>query len=120
MKNKPEELRQKRHRRIKRKVAGTSERPRLSVHKSHQNMCTQLIDDISGKTLVAASTLEKDFLKKSKSGGNIKAATILGEYLAGKAKEKGIKKVVFDRGGFKYHGRIKALAESARKAGLEF
>lgn len=112
--------REKRHERVRKKVVGTKERPRLTVHRSHQNLFAQIIDDLYGKTLVAASTLEKDFKKKQKSGGNVKAATLLGEYIAGKAKEKGINKVVFDRSGYQFHGRVKALAESARKAGLEF
>ncbi len=120
MKNKSQFLRERRHRRLRKKVIGTSQRPRLAVHRSHKNLFTQIVDDIAGKTLLSASTIEKDFAKKQKYGGNVKAAALLGEFLAGKAKEKGIKKVVFDRGGYKFHGRIKALAESARKAGLEF
>ena len=120
MKKSAETQRIKRHKRIRKKLAGTPEKPRLSVHKSHKNLFTQIIDDLSGNTLVSASTTEKDFIKKQKLGGNVKAAVTLGEYLAEKAKKKGVKKVVFDRSGYKFHGRVKALAESARKAGLEF
>lgn len=120
MENKSETRRVLRHRRLRNKLSGTSERPRLCIHRSNANLSAQIIDDLSGKTLVAASTLEKDFQKKQKYGGNVKAATLLGEYLASKAKQKGITKVVFDRGGYLFHGRVKAVAESARKAGLEF
>lgn len=110
----------KRHHRIRRSIKGTEEKPRLSVHRSLKNIFIQLIDDVEGKTLYSLSTLDKSFREKFKNGGNIKAAEILGEILAKGAQIKGIKKVVFDRGGYLYHGRVKALAEAARKAGLEF
>lgn len=110
----------KRHHRIRRDIRGTKEKPRLSVHRSLKNLFIQLIDDVEGKTLYSLSTLDKDFIAKSKNGGNVKAAEILGEIFAKEAQAKGIKKVVFDRGGYLYHGRVKALAEAARKAGLEF
>ncbi len=110
----------KRHHRIRRYIRGTKEKPRLSVHRSLKNLFIQLIDDAEGKTLYSLSTLDKDFIAKSKNGGNVKAAEILGEIFAKEAQAKGIKKVVFDRGGYLYHGRVKALAEAARKAGLEF
>lgn len=110
----------KRHHRIRRSIKGTKEKPRLSVHRSLKNIFIQLIDDVEGKTLYSLSTLDKSFREKFKNGGNIKAAEILGEMLAKGAQAKGIKKVVFDRGGYLYHGRVKALAEAARKAGLEF
>lgn len=110
----------KRHQRIRRGIRGTGERPRLSVHRSLKNLFIQLIDDIEGKTLYSISTLDKSFREKFKDGGNVKAAEILGEMLAKGAQAKGIRQVVFDRGGYLYHGRLKALAEAARKAGLEF
>ncbi|MFH1778763.1 MAG: 50S ribosomal protein L18 [Candidatus Omnitrophota bacterium] len=110
----------KRHQRIRRKIEGTKERPRLSVHRSLKNIFVQLIDDIEGKTLYSISTLDKRFKEKFKGGGNVKAAEILGEMFAREAQGKGIRQVVFDRGGYLYHGRLKALAEAARKAGLEF
>jgi large subunit ribosomal protein L18 len=109
-----------RHRRIRKKISGDSERPRLCVHRSLQNIQAQIIDDLSGRTLVGVSSLDKDFRQKVQYAGNIKGAEQLGSLLAEKAKKKGITKVCFDRGGYLYHGRIKALAESARKAGLEF
>ena len=107
--------RAKRHRRVRVKLTGTAERPRLSVFRSLNHIYVQVIDDSSGKTLAAASTVEL------KSGNNnATAATAVGKAIAGKASKAGIKTVVFDRGGFLYHGRIKALAEAAREAGLEF
>ncbi len=117
---KREASRLKRHRRIRKNMMGTKEKPRLSVHRSLNNLFIQLVDDIEGKTLCAISTLDKRFKEKSKTGGNVKSAEALGEILAKEAKDKGVKKVVFDRGGYLYHGRIKALADAARKAGLEF
>ena len=110
-----------RHLRVRRKVSGTPERPRLAVHRSLNNMYVQLIDDLAGRTLVAASTLTPE-LKTTlgEKTGNVGASMALGELIAKRAHEKGIKKVCFDRAGFKYHGRVKALAEAARKAGLEF
>ncbi|MEW6008915.1 MAG: 50S ribosomal protein L18 [Candidatus Omnitrophota bacterium] len=110
----------KRQIRVRRKVFGTGERPRLAVTKTLANIFVQLIDDEKQKTLLSASTLD-DRIKGSKIyGGNIKAAGMLGEILTKTAKEKGITKIVFDRRGRPYHGRLKALAEAARKAGLEF
>ena len=110
--------RQRVHRRIRRKLQGTAERPRLSVFRSLNQIYAQIIDDRVGRTLVAASSAEKK--AGSKSGGNVKAASSVGKTIAERAKESGVSKVVFDRGGYKYHGRVKALAEAARKAGLEF
>jgi large subunit ribosomal protein L18 len=112
--------RQKRHIRIRRKLKGNAQRPRLSVYRSLKHIHAQVIDDIKAHTLVSASTLDREFKEKYGRTGNVQAANILGEILAKKALNKGVKKVVFDRGGFAYHGRVKALAESARKAGLEF
>lgn len=109
-----------RHQRIRKDMAGTSERPRLCLHRSINNLAAQIIDDSSGKIIIGKSTLAKDVRSKIKTGGNVNAAGILGEALATEAKKKGITKVCFDRGGYLYHGRIKAFAEAARKAGLEF
>ena len=110
----------KRHRRIRVKVVGTKESPRMCVHRSHANLYVQLIDDMSGHTIVSGSTRDKSPKEKLPYGGNLKAATLLGEVFAENAKGKGITKVVFDRGGYLYHGRVKAFAESARKSGLVF
>jgi len=112
--------RQKRHIRLRNKVAGTAERPRLNVFRSLNHMYAQIIDDMTGTTLVAASTLDKDVREAVEYGGNIGAAQAVGAAVAKKAIEKGIKQVVFDRGGYIYHGRVAALAEAARQAGLEF
>ena len=106
------------HTRIRRKVEGTSERPRLAVYRSTKNIYAQLIDDRAGKTIASASTKEKS--APVKTGGNVAGAKAVGDLVAKRAIEKGIKKVVFDRGGYLYHGRIKALADAARAAGLEF
>lgn len=111
------QARAKVRRRIRKKIAGTAERPRLAVHFSNQNVYAQLIDDVSGKTLAAASTLDKSIGGK---GANQETATKVGEALASRAKEAGIETVVFDRGGFQYHGKVKALADAAREAGLNF
>ena len=111
-------LRQKKHRSIRKKIVGTAERPRLAVYRSLQNIFVQVIDDTTGNTLVSASTIEKG--AKIENGSNIEAAKQIGERIAKKAIEKGIKTVVFDRGGFIYQGKIKALADAAREAGLEF
>jgi large subunit ribosomal protein L18 len=108
--------RQRVHQRIRRKMGGTAERPRLSVYRSVNQIYSQLIDDESGATLASASSLSA----KLKTGGNVAAAREVGKSIAEKAKEKGIRKVVFDRGGYLYHGRIQALADAAREAGLEF
>ncbi len=115
-----EHHRQRLHERIRKKVRGTSERPRLAVFRSQANIYAQLIDDDGGRTLCAASSLEKDLRGKLKGGGNVAAAKEVGGLIASRAREKGIAAVVFDRGGFQYHGRIKALAEAAREAGLKF
>ena len=111
------DARKVRHERVTEKMFGTSECPRLCVYRSNTNIYAQIINDENGNTLVSASSLDKD-LKLNKL--NIEAATKVGEALAKKAKKAGIKKVVFDRGGYKYHGRVKALAEAARENGLEF
>jgi large subunit ribosomal protein L18 len=104
------------HVRIRRKLSGTAARPRLNVYRSLNNIYAQVIDDASGATLVSASSLSA----KMKTGGNLAAAREVGKLVAERAKEKGIKAVVFDRGGYLYHGRVKALADAAREAGLEF
>ena len=109
-------IRQRIHQRIRRKLAGTAERPRLNVYRSLNHIYAQVIDDQKGETLVSTSTL----VLKSKSGGNVASAKEIGKAVAELAVKKGIKKVVFDRGGYLYHGRIKALADAAREAGLEF
>ena len=106
-----------RHRRVRGKISGTAECPRLNVFRSTNNIYAQIIDDVKGVTLVAASTLDKDF---NGNGGNKEAARKVGEMIAKRAAEKGIEEVVFDRGGNLYHGRVKALAEGAREAGLKF
>ena len=110
-------MRLKRHIRVRGKVSGTPERPRLNVFRSNANIYAQIIDDVNGVTLVAANTLEKDF---EGAAGNCEAAKKVGIVLAERAKEKGIEEVVFDRGGYIYHGRVAALAEGAREAGLKF
>jgi large subunit ribosomal protein L18 len=109
-------IRQKVHARIRRKLAGTAERPRLNVYRSLNHIYAQVIDDSKGETLAAASTVTT----KLDKGGNIAAAKEIGRVVAERAIEKGVKKVVFDRGGYLYHGRIKALADAAREAGLDF
>ena len=109
-----------RHERLRKTVVGTTARPRLCIHKSLNNIQAQIIDDASGKILMGKSTLAKDLKTQIKSGGNKNAAEILGQAFAVEAVKKGIKQVCFDRGGYMYHGRIKAFAEAARKAGLEF
>ena len=110
-------MRMKRHVRVRGKVSGTTERPRLNVFRSNANIYAQIIDDVNGVTLVSANTLEKEF---EGATGNIEAAKKVGLVLAERAKAKGIDQVVFDRGGYLYHGRIAALAEGAREAGLKF
>jgi large subunit ribosomal protein L18 len=109
-----------RHARIRKKVTGTADRPRVCIHRSLNNFQAQAIDDSQGKVLFGMSTLGKDIAKNFKYGGNIEAASILGEAFAAGAKKKGITKVCFDRGGYLYHGRVKAFAEGARKGGMEF
>jgi len=111
------ETRARVHGRIRKKVRGTSERPRLAVFRSLHHIYTQLIDDRAGNTVVAASSLEKG---ATASGGNLAGAREVGKLIARRALDKGIRQVVFDRGGYLYHGRVKALAEAAREAGLEF
>ena len=108
----------KRHKRIRAKISGTSERPRLCVYRSNNNIQVQLIDDTVGNTLISVSSYESGFEKNE--GGNVEAAKKVGKLAAERALEKGITEVVFDRGGYLYHGRIKALAEAAREAGLKF
>jgi len=112
--------RQRRHWRVRKNVLGTAEQPRLSVCRSLKHIRAQIIDDIKGLTLCAVSTQSADIKKSIKSGGNIASAKEVGKKLAELALNKGVKKVVFDRGCFPYHGRLKALAESARQAGLKF
>src|SRR6476646_3541304 len=111
------QIRSRIHKRIRRKLAGTTERPRLAVFRSVAHIYAQVIDDTQGKTLVSASSVDKG---AKTNGGNVAAAKAIGKLVADRAKEKGIKSVVFDRGGYQYHGRIKALADAARAAGLEF
>ena len=108
------------HERVRTRVAGTPQRPRLCVYRSIDHIYAQVIDDHSGKTLVSASTVDKDTKKNLKGGGNVAAAKIIGKAIAERAKAAGVSKVVFDRGGYKYHGRVKALADAAREAGLQF
>jgi large subunit ribosomal protein L18 len=111
------EIRNRIHRRIRRKLAGTAERPRLAIFRSVAHIYAQVIDDAQGSTIVSASSVDKGARTK---GGNVAAAKTIGKLVAQRAQEKGIKKVVFDRGGYQYHGRVKALADAAREAGLEF
>jgi large subunit ribosomal protein L18 len=111
------EIRSRIHTRIRRKLRGTAERPRLAVFRSVAHIYAQVIDDNAGATLASASTVDKG---GKANGGNVAAATAIGKLVAERAKDKGIKRVVFDRGGYQYHGRIKALADAARTAGLEF
>lgn len=112
------EIRLRIHRRIRRKLSGTPERPRLAVFRSVKHIYAQVIDDLNGRTLVSASSNEKS--APVSNGGNIAAAKVIGKLVADRAKTKGITGVVFDRGGYQYHGRVRALAEAAREAGLEF
>src|SRR5438477_9702676 len=105
------------HERIRKKILGTSQRPRLNVYRSLNHIYVQVVDDLNGKTLVSASTAESE---GKKSGGNVAAAKEIGKAIAERAKAKGITKVVFDRGGYIYHGRVKALADAAREGGLKF
>ena len=112
-------IRQRVHTRIREKMAGTAERPRLNVYRSLDHIYTQLIDDAKGVTIASASSKTKKG-EESKTGGNVEAAAAVGKLIAERGLEQGVKKVVFDRGGYLYHGRIKALAEAAREAGLDF
>lgn len=110
----------KRHKTIKLRMHGTESIPRLVVRRSNKNIFAQVVDDSKKKTIFSLSTLIKDFKQKSQTGGNIKAATLFGEFFAQKAKEKGFNKILFDRAGYLYHGRVKAFADALRKGGLEF
>ena len=114
------EIRRKKHYRLRNRFAGTAERPRLAVFRSNNHMYAQIIDDTVGNTLVSASTLEKEIKAELEKTNNVDAAAYLGTVIAKRAIEKGIKEVVFDRGGFIYQGKIQALADAAREAGLEF
>ena len=108
------------HVRMRKRIMGTSERPRLCVHRTTKHIRAQVIDDLSGTTIVAASSLDKEVRSVIKGGGNIAASKVVGKIVAERAKAKGVLKVVFDRGGYQYHGRVQALADSAREAGLQF
>jgi large subunit ribosomal protein L18 len=114
------EVRQRVHDRIRKKMSGSPERPRLNVYRSLNHIYAQVIDDSKGATMVSASSAEGKGKGQKKTGGNLAAAKEVGKRIAERAKEKGVKQVVFDRGGYIYHGRVKALAEAAREAGLEF
>ncbi len=113
------EARLKRHRRVRKSISGTPEKPRLNVFKSNKNIFCQIIDDLNGRTLVSASTLDPD-LKELRGVANIDASKEVGKLIAKRAIENKIENVVFDRGGYQYHGRVKALAEAAREGGLKF
>lgn len=113
-------IRVKKHNRMRNKIQGTTERPRLAVFRSEKHIYAQIIDDMTGTTLVAASTVEKEIASALESTSNVAAAEAVGTAIAKKAAAKGIENVVFDRGGFLYHGRVKALADAAREAGLQF
>ena len=113
-------VRKNKHFKIRKKISGTAERPRMSVYRSLSNIFVQLVDDVNGKTLVAASTIDKELKAEIKNGGNVEAAKLVGKKVAERAVAAGIKAVVFDRSGYIYTGRVKALADAAREAGLEF
>lgn len=117
---KKEELRLKRHKRLKMKMFGTQEKPRLVVHRSLKNISAQVLDDTSGKVLFSLSTKDKGLKQKFANAGNIKSSDAFGQLFAKEAKEKGYSKVIFDRAGYLYHGRIKSFAEALRKGGMEF
>lgn len=108
------------HLRMRKKIVGTPERPRLCVHRSSRHIRVQVVDDLTGKTLVAASSLDKEVREIIKGGGNVAASKVVGKVVAQRALGKGLDKVVFDRGGYQYHGRVQALADAAREAGLKF
>lgn len=112
--------RQRRHRRIRKRVAGLPQRPRLAVFRSHQHFVAQLISDVEGKTIMGCSTRAETFRKATPKGGTVQAAQQLGALMATEALKRGVTRVVFDRGGYRYHGRVQAFAEAARKGGLEF
>ncbi len=120
MKNTKEVQRLKRHRRIALKMQGTPEKPRLVVYRSLNNIFGQVVDDIEHKTIISLSTQDKELKKHFKDSGNVKVAAEFGEIFAKKIKEKGISKIIFDRAGYLYHGRIKAFADALRKGGLDF
>jgi large subunit ribosomal protein L18 len=120
MSKETELARQRRHRRVRKRVVGTTERPRLNVFRSLKHIYAQVIDDDQGHTLVAASTLDPDLQGKLTGLTKAEQAKLVGELLAQRALARGVKRVIFDRGGYKYHGRVKALAEGSRQAGLEF
>jgi large subunit ribosomal protein L18 len=105
---------------MRKRISGTPERPRLCVHRSSRHIRAQVIDDGTGRTLVSASSLDKEVRTMIKGGGNIAASKVVGKAIAERARAKGVEKVVFDRGGYQYHGRVQALAEAAREAGLQF
>ena len=115
-----QEVRAKKHRRMRNRLSGTAQRPRLAVFRSNNHMYAQIIDDVAGNTLVSASTLEKEIKSELKKTNDVEAAAYIGTVVAKRALDKGIKEVVFDRGGFIYQGKVQALAEAAREAGLEF
>ena len=115
-----EDIRSRIRARIRKKIAGTPARPRLAVFRSQGHIYAQVIDDEAGRTLCAASSLDKEMREKMKRGSNVATAKAVGDLIASRAKEKGVTAVVFDRGGFQYHGRIKALADAAREGGLKF
>jgi large subunit ribosomal protein L18 len=117
---KKEELRLKRHKRLKMKMWGTAEKPRLVVHRSLKNISAQVLDDTIGKVLFSLSTKDKALKQKFASAGNLKSSELFGELFAKEAKEKGYSKVIFDRAGYLYHGRIKSFADALRKGGMEF
>jgi large subunit ribosomal protein L18 len=110
----------KRHLRVRKKIQGTTERPRLNIFRSSKHMYAQLIDDVTGVTIASASTQDKELKDGIGNGGNVEAARKVGTLIAERAKKSGIEKIVFDRGGYLYHGRVQALADAAREAGLEF
>lgn len=110
----------KRHLRVRKKIQGTTERPRLNIFRSSKHMYAQLIDDVKGVTIASASTQDKELKESIGNGGNVEAARKVGALIAERAKKSGVQQVVFDRGGYLYHGRVQALADAAREAGLEF
>ncbi len=112
--------RQRVHVRMRKRIAGTAERPRLCVHRSTRHIRAQVIDDAAARTIVSASSLDKDVRAQIKGGGNVAASKVVGKIVAERARAQGIENVVFDRGGYQYHGRVQALAEAAREAGLKF
>ena len=115
-----QKVREKKHLKIRNRFSGTPERPRLAVYRSNNHMYAQVIDDVAGNTLVAASTVEKDVKAQLSKTNDVEAAKVLGGIIAKRAMDKGINTVVFDRGGYIYHGKVAALAEAAREAGLQF